>query len=96
MRILSMKFGDTKTLPADLSDRGAPLPVTPTAVTLKIANGMRRAMTMGASGSFWTYRFVSEEIAVGEYEAELLITWADGEETAPTKGKLKIIVEPRL
>lgn len=96
MRTFPLKYGDTKTLTVTLSDRGAALAVTPTSVSMKIAGLGTRSLTMGSSGSVWTYKFVANEIAAGDYEAEVKITWADGAETAPTSGRLKIHVEPAL
>lgn len=96
MRTFPLKYGDTKTITVTLSDRGAALAVTPTSVSVKIDGIGLRAMTMGSSASIWTYKFVANEIPAGDYDAEIQITWADGAETAPTSGRLKIHCEAVL
>ena len=66
---------------------------------LRPAAGGTTVATVGviASSSRVTCQFASPTLATpGTYFLEVVLTFADGTETAPTSGYVTVVVEPRL
>lgn len=102
MKVFSLKAGDTKTLTAVLSRRNGGLSVAPVSVTLRMLVAdevIERALVATASISRWTYKFTAEDheaIGTGTFDCEVLVTWSDGQEFAPTEGFNQIRIEETL
>ena len=94
-----VKQGDYhRQIAVDLSDL-ATTGASSVAFKLRPAAGGATVTTAGviASASRVTCQFANPALATpGTYFLEVVLTFADGTETAPTSGYVTVVVEPRL